>query len=132
LGPDGTRLRGYEAAAHRLFRSAWTKLEELRKERDEPLMPGPDCGYAPEPAARCDPPPVPPPAPAPPAATPVHPEVVFPTPALRGEPAAVLDFSVGGSPRPGMSTGQLFRDKTNPAPGRHAKRGRDLLFASLT
>src|SRR5262249_49502045 len=27
LGPDGTRLRRYEAAAHRLFRSAWAKLE---------------------------------------------------------------------------------------------------------
>ena len=39
LGPEGTRLRRYEAAADRLFRSAWTKLERLRKERGEPLMP---------------------------------------------------------------------------------------------
>ena len=39
LGPEGTRLRRYEAAADRLFRSAWTKLERLRKERGEPLIP---------------------------------------------------------------------------------------------
>ncbi len=38
LGPEGTRLRRYEAAADRLFRSAWTKLERLRKESGEPLM----------------------------------------------------------------------------------------------
>jgi hypothetical protein len=43
----------------------------------------------------------------------------------------VLDFSIGGLTLPGISPGQLSRDKTNPAPGRHAKRGRDLLFASL-
>jgi hypothetical protein len=42
LGPDGTRLHRYEAAAHRLFRSAWTKLEKIRKERGESLMPGPE------------------------------------------------------------------------------------------
>jgi hypothetical protein len=38
LGPEGTRLRRYEAAAERLFRSAWTKLERLRKESGEPLI----------------------------------------------------------------------------------------------
>ena len=38
LGPEGTRLRRYEAAADRLFRSAWTKLERIRKENHEPLM----------------------------------------------------------------------------------------------
>src|SRR5262249_44731198 len=41
LGAEGTRLRRYEAAANRLFRSAWTKLEKLRKERGEPLILGP-------------------------------------------------------------------------------------------
>jgi hypothetical protein len=127
LGAEGTRLRRYEAAADRLFRSAWRKLEQLRKERGEPLMPGPDCGFAPapEPAARCAPPAAPPPAKTPPAATPARPEVVFPGPSLRGAPAApVLDFSVGGLPRPGMSRGDSSRDKTNPAPGRHARGGR--------
>ena len=39
LGAEGTRLRRYEAAADRLFRSAWRKLEQLRKERGEPLIP---------------------------------------------------------------------------------------------
>src|SRR5262249_37127576 len=42
LGAEGTRLRRYEAAANGLFRSAWTKLEKIRKERGEPLMPGSD------------------------------------------------------------------------------------------
>jgi hypothetical protein len=132
LGAEGTRLRRYEAAADRLFRSAWRKLEQLRKERGEPLMPGPDCGLAPEPAARCNAPAAPPPAESPPAATPARLEAAFPAPSLRGAPAAtVLDFSVGGSPRPGMNSGVSSRDKTNPAPGRHAKRGRDLLLGSL-
>jgi hypothetical protein len=125
LGAEGTRLRRYEAAANRLFRSAWTKLEQLRKERGEPLMPGPDYGFAPEPAA---------PAleQAPPAATPARPEVVFPGPALGGAPAApVVDFWVGGSPRLGMNSLGARRDKTNPAPGRHGKGGRADLLASL-
>src|SRR5262249_12170418 len=108
------------------------KLEELRKERDEPLMPGPDRGLAPEPAVKCDPPPVAPPAKSPPAAAPARSEAAFPGPVLGVDPAAtVLDLWVGGSSRLGLSSGQLARDKTNPAPGRHAKRGRDLLFASL-
>ena len=62
LGAEGTRLRRYEAAADRLFRSAWRKLERLRKERGEPLMPRSERGLAPEPAAPCDPPAAPPPA----------------------------------------------------------------------
>jgi hypothetical protein len=126
LGAEGTRLRRYEAAADRLFRSAWTKLEKLRKERGEPLMPSPD-----EPARR-DVPAAPPPAPASPPAAPARPGVVLPGTALRGDAAApVLDFSVGGLSRPGRNTRDSSRDKTNPAPGRHAKRGRDLLLASL-
>jgi hypothetical protein len=32
LGPEGTRLRRYAASADGLFRSAWTKLERLRKD----------------------------------------------------------------------------------------------------
>src|SRR5262249_13511086 len=53
LGPEGQRLRRYEAAAERLFRSAWSKLERLRKERGEPLTYA-DAGHpapAPPPAA---------------------------------------------------------------------------------
>jgi hypothetical protein len=34
----------------------------------------------------------------------------------------VLGFSVGGSPRSGMSTRNASRDKTNPAQGGHARR----------
>jgi hypothetical protein len=124
LGPDGTRLHRYEAAAHRLFRSAWTQLERLRKERGEPLVPRSD-----EPAARRDPPA---PAPSATAPTPARPEDVFPGPALRGAPAAtVLDFSVGGLPRLGNISGQLSRDETNPAPGQQTKGGRAGLFESL-
>jgi hypothetical protein len=132
LGSEGTRLRRYEAAADRLFRSAWRKLEQLRKERGEPLMPGPECGRAPEPALPCDAPAAPPSAKSPPAATPARPAAVFPAPSLRGAAAAtMLDFSVGVSSRAGMNTRVSSRDKANPAPGRHAKRGRDLLLASL-
>ena len=134
LGPDGTRLRRYEAAAHRLFRSAWAKLEDLRRGRGEPL-PGPGCGHLPEPAAPSAPPAARPPATPPPApaAAPARPEAASQAPSPGGEPAAtMLDFSVGGLSRPGMSTRDSSRGKTNPAPGRHAKRGRDLVFASLT
>ena len=53
LGPEGTRLRRYEAAADRLFRSAWTKLERIRTENHEPLVYGyarvPTTGHAPPP-----------------------------------------------------------------------------------
>jgi hypothetical protein len=133
LGAEGTRLRRYEAAADRLFRSAWRKLEQLRKERGEPLMPGPECGLAPEPAVRRDPPAAPPPAKTPPAAAPARPEVAFPAPSLLGAPAAsVLDFSVGGLPRPGNISGQHCRDKTNPTPGRQAKGALAGLLGSLT
>jgi hypothetical protein len=132
LGPEGTRLRRYEAAANRLFRSAWTKLEQLRKERDEPFIPPCERESAAEPAARPAPPAAPSSAKTPPAAMPSCPEIAFPPSSLRGEPAApVLDFSVGGSPRPAMSSANSSRDKTNPAPCRHAKRGRDLLISSL-
>ena len=133
LGAEGTRLRRYEAAADRLFRSAWRKLEGLRKERGEPLMPGTECGLAPEPAAPCEPPAAPPPAPAPPAETPARPEVVFPELSPLGDPAAsVLDLWVGGSSRAGMNPGNSSQYKTNPAPSRHAKGGRVELLGNLT
>jgi hypothetical protein len=133
LGAEGTRLRRYEAAADRLFRSAWRKLEQLRKERGEPLMPGPECGFAPEPAAPGEPPAEPPPARTPQATAPAAapPEVMFPAPSLGGASEALLDFAVGGMPQIGLGFGQTSRDKTNPARGRHAKRGRDLLLSSL-
>jgi hypothetical protein len=110
LGPEGTRLRRYEAAAERLFRSAWTKLERLRKERGEPLMPRAERRPAPEPVARPAPPRVPPPAPPPPAPAPAaRPKAVVPDFSPLGDPAApVLDLWAAGPPR----------DKTNPAPGR--------------
>jgi hypothetical protein len=50
LGVEGTRLRRYEAAADRLFRSAWTKLERLRNERGEPLITRSASAAGPEPA----------------------------------------------------------------------------------
>src|SRR3954462_5212594 len=99
LGPEGTRLHRYEMAADRLFRSAWTKLERLRKEHGLPLIPRRESMAAPEPAPR-------PPAPPPPAAARPAPAAVRPlTEALRsslsGDPAApVLDFWAGGRPRP--------------------------------
>jgi hypothetical protein len=131
LGPEGTRLRRYAAAADGLFRSAWTKLERLRKERGEPLMPRSERGSAPVPAARRDPPAeptkVPPtktappaPVPAPPAPVPARTEPLFPESSLLGDPSPVLDFWIAGPPRPGIVTSTLAQNKTNPAPGRPA------------
>ena len=120
-GPKGTRLHRYEAAADRLFRSAWTKLEHLRKERGEPLMPRCERGFAAEPAPR--PTAAPPPArrlPAPPV-PPARPLPDFSRSPLLGDPAApVLDFWVAGPPRPGISPGHPSQNKTNPAPSRPA------------
>ncbi|MFO0891210.1 MAG: hypothetical protein U0790_18960 [Isosphaeraceae bacterium] len=105
LGPEGTRLRRYEAAADRLFRSAWTKLERLRKERGEPLMPRAERRPAAEPAPAATPrPAAPPPVPAP---APFVPDF----PPLGDPPAPVLDVWAAGVPR----------DKTNPAPVRQSR-----------
>jgi len=112
LGPDGTRLRRYEMAADRLFRSAWTKLERLRKERGEPLIHRCESGFAAVHAPRPDPPAVPLSEPVPPA------------PARLDDPPPVLDFWIGGPPRPGISPGSLFQNKTNPTPIRPATGGR--------
>jgi hypothetical protein len=133
LGPDGTRLRRYEAAANRLFRSAWTQLERLRKERDEPLIPPCERGSAAEPAARAAPPTAPVPEPVPPPPARVRPESAVPSPSLvlRDDPPTVLDFWIGGPPWTGISPGDLLRNKTNPRPsrpatGRSAARRRNL------
>ena len=111
LGPEGTRLRRYEMAADRLFRSAWTKLERLRKERGVPLIHRSARVPAPEPAPR--PPAPPPPASAPPAPAPRRrplPDVSRSS--LLGDPAAsVLDFWVGGPPRPGINPAILPRTR---------------------
>ncbi len=128
LGPEGTRLRRYEAAADRLFRSAWTKLEGLRKERGVPLMHRSEREPAAEPAARPEPPASPSPEPAPRAVAPppVRPETAVSAPAVRNDPSPVLDFWIGGPPTAGTGTGtaldadELFPNKTNPAPGRPA------------
>ena len=117
LGPEGTRLRRYEAAADRLFRSAWTKLERLREASGQPLIHRAGHMLVPEHA----PSPLPAAAP-PPAAVPVRrlPEVSRSS--LLSDPAAtVLDIWAGGPPRPGNSLGSFSQNKTNPAPSRPAK-----------
>jgi hypothetical protein len=119
LGPEGTRLRRYEMAADRLFRSAWTKLERLRKEAGKPLMPRSECGYDHEIAARHVPSAVPP---RPPATEPVPSRpVVSESPLLRDPVAPVLDFWVAGPPRPAISSSVLSQDKTNPTQSRSAR-----------
>jgi hypothetical protein len=125
LGPDGTRLHRYEAAANRLFRSAWTRLERLREERGEPFIPPCERGSAAEPAARPGPPAEPVSKPVPPAPARVRPESTVPSPslALRDDPPTVLDFWIGDPPRPGISPGDLLRNKTNPTPSRPATGG---------
>ena len=124
FGPDGTRLRRCEMAAERLFRSAWTKLERLRNERDEALIQYLERGFAAEPVARPEPPSVPPPEPFPPEPAPGSPEAAVPAPASLDDQATVLDFWVGGPPRPGINLGSLFQNKTNPTPIRPANGGR--------
>src|SRR3954469_12439109 len=53
---------------------------------------------------------------------PARPEFAFPAPSFLGDPVEMfLDFRVAGLLWPGDISGQLFRDKANPAPGRHAK-----------
>ena len=128
LGPDGTRLRRYEMAADRLFRSAWTKLERMRKERGEPLIQRCERGVATRQAERPDPPAVPPSEPvAPaPASAPVavSPESAVPAAARPNHPSPVLDFWIGGPPRAEIGPGSLFQNKTNPTPSRPARGGR--------
>jgi hypothetical protein len=122
LGPEGTRLRRYEAAADRLFRSAWTKLERLRKEHGEPLIDrsarGRDGEAIPRPDAI--------PAAAPASVTkPASSLLDFPESSLLGNRSPVLDLWVGGPPRPGMSPDNRSRNKTNPAPSRSRRGGRE-------
>jgi hypothetical protein len=117
LGPEGTRLRRYEAAADRLFRSAWTKLERLRNERGEPLMPRSERGYAPEPAPR--PLPI---ASAPTATGTLHlrPDIQALSRLLEAD-AGVHDFWAAGAPGQGIGSSGLSQNKTNPAPTRPAR-----------
>jgi hypothetical protein len=111
LGPEGTRLHRYETAADRLFRSAWTKLEQLRKERGEPLMPRSE-HTAPELATpRTAPEPLP-------QITDVLKRMA------QDDPSSVADFWVCGPPQPGIGTGSIAQNKTNPAQGRPANGGR--------
>jgi hypothetical protein len=125
LGPEGTRLRRYEAAADRLFRSAWTKLERLRQASGRPMIRR--CGHVlvPEPATSPLPAAAaaPPPAAAPPSAA--APGRLLPElsrSSLLSDPAAtVLDIWAGGPPRSGSRPGTFSQNKTNPAPSRPAK-----------
>ncbi len=131
LGPEGTRLRRYEAAADRLFRSAWTKLERLRKERDLPMIRRSerDCATEPAPRSDLDPPAVPRSAPVPTAPSsaaaprPMRPEPGGSAPLLLDDSSPVLDFWIGGPPRPPINAGGLLQNKTNPAPGLPASAG---------
>jgi len=127
-GPDGIRLRRYEMAADRLFRSAWNKLERLRKERGEPLIQRCERRSAAEHGARPAPPVAPRSEPVPPAPppAPVRPESPVPAPApLRlDDPFPVLDFWIGGRPRSGIGLGGLFQNKSNPTPILPTKGGR--------
>ena len=149
LGPEGTRLRRYEAAAHRLYNSAWNKLERLRKENGQPLVDRTARTPAPEPA----PAPAAPPAPAPaappaaaappvalPASAPVAPPVpVTPSARVASVVADVLERLPQHKPampgidprlvdmaRNGFNFGSVLKNKTNPAQGQPAngKRGR--------
>ncbi len=126
LGPDGNRLRRYEMAADRLYRSAWTKLERLRKESGEPFIQRRERGFAAAHTARPDPPDEPRSQPVPAAPAPVRPEPAVPAPSpLRlDDPSPVLDFWIGGPPRTGVSLGSLLQNKTNPTPSRPANGGR--------
>jgi hypothetical protein len=110
LGPDGTRLRRYEAAADRLFRSAWTKLERLRSESGNPMIHRSARISAAEPAT--------PPSPAP-ARAPMRRVADVLGPLLQDDPTAeALDLWIAGAPKGGLSAGFASQNKTNPAPGR--------------
>jgi len=131
LGPDGTRLLRYEMAATRLFHSAWSKLERLRKDCGEPLFPHGQRGLAAGAVARPAPLAVPvsepvPPAPPPPtpAPAPVHAAPAVTAPAWLDDPSPVLDVWICGPPRTGVSLASLLQNKTNPTPSLPANGGR--------
>jgi hypothetical protein len=119
LGPEGTRLRRYEAAADRLFRSAWTKLERLRQERGEPLMPCSQRGLTSEPAV-----PAPPAAAAPLLPKPLRHLADLLRPSPLDEASSVVDFWAGGAPQAGPKHGSQSRNKTNPGSSRPMNVGR--------
>ena len=116
LGPEGTRLRRYEAAADRLFRSAWTKLERIRTENREPLV----YRHAHVSTTEHVPPPIPaaapPPEPAPPAPAQVSAEALVQRLQRFGDPAAtVLDLWVGGTPRTGHQPRHSCPEQDEPS-----------------
>jgi hypothetical protein len=123
LGPEGTRLHRYEAAADRLFRSAWTKLERLRKENGESLIDRSSRAAAPEPAPASSSSPSPFVSPAPP--PPISPTVrrvsaLLESTLLDDRVAPVLDIWAAGRPANGIDPVAHAQNKTNPAPGRPA------------
>jgi hypothetical protein len=127
LGPEGTRLRRYEAAADRLFRSAWTKLERLREASGRPMIHRSAPLPVPEPATT----PLPAAAPAP-AAVPSRPLPAVSRSSRLSEPAATfLDIWAAGQPRPGNNLGSFSQNKTNPAPSRPAKAGGAALLENI-
>lgn len=116
LGPEGTKLRRYEAAADRMFRSALTRLERLKKQRGEPLIARRDR----EPAAPARPASKPVPA----APTPVRPEPAVSFPSLLDDPPSVLDLWIGGRPGTGIDTDIPPRPAGRPRPrGASGSRG---------
>jgi hypothetical protein len=135
LGPEGTRLRRYEAAADRLFRSAWTKLERLRTETGESLISrsGRTIASASDQAVRADHPAVSRPAPAPQAAAPTRLAAdIARWSSLLADPASdVLNFRVGGPPPSEINPVSPSQNKTNPAPIRSATGGRGTTTENL-
>ena len=105
LGPEGERLHRYEMAADRLFRSAWTKLERLRKEHGLPLIPRRESMAAPEPAPR-------PPAPPPPARG-------SPGTGTGGGAPADRGLEVVAAGRPGVPGARLLGRRPAPAGDQH-------------
>ena len=129
LGPEGTRLRRYEAAADRLFRSAWTKLERLREASGQPLIHRAGHVLVPEHAT----------SPLPPRRR-RHPRPqcrCARCPRFRGRRSSAIRrgrcSTSGPAARrgPGTDLGSFSQNKTNPAPSRPAKGGRAALLRNI-
>jgi hypothetical protein len=135
LGPEGTRLRRYEAAADRLFRSAWTKLERLRTENGESLIArsGRSFASASDQPVRSDNSAVSRPASAPrvPAPTRLAADIARWSSLLSDPASDVLNFRVGGPPPSEINPVSPSQNKTNPAPSRSATGGRGTTTENL-